>query len=211
MAESKLRKSDESGEKEVGKFLDHYFYPVFTENLQRINNSVLQVKGIDTLFHYQGNEVICDEKTALHYINVPLSTFAFELWFMNRRSVPNIGWFLDDNKLTTHYLLCWVRKCKKTSGFTFKDIEEVEVGLVDRWKLADYFNSIGWTKDKLIRKAYKLNESATEYGGDIKKDGFRFFKSRQLAESPVNIIVDKPILLTCSDNWWFVKKPVESK
>lgn len=203
---SNLRGMDEGGEKALGCFLDSRFYPYFTGGARRVTTPSLQFKGVDMLFDYKGTEVVCDEKAALHYVNKPLTTFAFELSFTNRGDKENPGWFVDDSKLTTHYLLCWVRKCDKDRAFSADDIKEVEAGLVDRNKLGRYFASLGWTKERLLEKARRIRGGDGGFGGDIKKMGYRFHYSGQLAEMPVNVIVDKPILKQCSDGWWFVRR-----
>lgn len=203
--ESNLRKGDEKGEKEIGKFLDLYFYPNYTINFQRIDNKELQVRGVDTLFSFNDKDVICDEKVALNYANKPLNTFAFELLFINRGGKTNIGWFLNKKKLTTHYLCGWIIKSDADKNISCEDVRQLEVGLISRKKLKSYFESIGWSEEKLSVKADKLNNNLQEYGGDMKVNGYRFHKSPQFVEAPVNLIVSKDILKTVSDGWWMIE------
>lgn len=202
---SNLRNGDEKGEKEIGKFLDLYFYPKHVVNLQRVNHKELQIRGIDTLFSFNDKDIICDEKVALNYANKPLNTFAFELLFINRGGKTNVGWFIDKWKLTTHYLCGWIIKSDVDKNITCEDVRQLELGLVSREKLKSYFHEIGWSEDKLSIKADKINNNPKEYGGDMKTNGYRFHKSPQFVEAPVNLIISKDILKTVSDGWWIVE------
>ena len=99
MIKSTLRKSDENGERIVANFLDKKFYEKHTTNFERVNRKEEQIKGIDTIFKYDGETFLCDEKAAIQYRNNDLQTFSLELSFLNRRNDINNGWLLDTNKL----------------------------------------------------------------------------------------------------------------
>lgn len=197
MIKSALRKSDENGERIVANFLDEKFYEKHTTNFERVNRKEEQVKGIDTIFKYNGETFLCDEKAAIQYRNKDLQTFSLELSFLNRRNDINNGWLLDSNKINDSFLFCWLNKIKEP--FNSKgDIEELEIVLVSRNQILDYLEELGWTASNLKIKDSKIRNNEKEYLGNIRKDGIKFSKSFQLVEKPINILIPKDILIKIS-------------
>lgn len=197
MIKSALRKSDENGEKIVANFLDEKFYEKHTTNFERVNRKEEQVKGIDTIFKYNGETFLCDEKAAIQYRNRDLQTFSLELSFLNRRNDINNGWLLDSNKINDSFLFCWLNKTKEPFN-SKEDIEELEIALVSRNRILDYLEELGWTISNLKIKDSKIRNNEKEYLGNIKKDGIKFSKSFQLVEKPINILIPKDILIKIS-------------
>lgn len=187
--ESEFRQSDVSGEKEVGLYLDEKFYKIYTNDFKRITDFESQVNGIDTTFVFNNKKIICDEKVALNYINRPLNTFAMELMFKNRIGECNVGWFIDKDKITTYYLLCYITKCDVDKFPKKCDIKEMEIILVSRNSLLEFLNRSGLGYDELLNKALNI------YNGNIYLNGYKFSKSEKFVESPVNILISKDILI----------------
>lgn len=155
MIKSTLRKSDENGERIVANFLDEKFYEKHTTNFERVNRKEEQIKGIDTIFKYNGETFLCDEKAAIQYRNKDLQTFSLELSFLNRRNDINNGWLLDTNKINDSFLFCWLNKTKEPFN-SKEDIEELEIALVSRNRILDYLEELGWTISNLKIKDNKI-------------------------------------------------------
>lgn len=197
MIKSTLRKSDENGERIVANFLDKKFYEKHTTNFERVNRKEEQIKGIDTIFKYNGETFLCDEKAAIQYRNKDLQTFSLELSFLNRRNDINNGWLLDTNKINDSFLFCWFNKTKEPFN-SKEDIEELEIALVSRNRILDYLEELGWTISNLKIKDNKIRNNEKEYLGNIRRDGIKFSKSFQLVEKPINILIPKDILIKIS-------------
>ncbi len=192
---SSFRSKDESGEKEVAKFLDEKFYKA--TDFERIFTKDLQIKGVDTMFSIGSEKIYCDEKVALNYINRYLNTYSFELMFINRAHKEQVGWFNDSSKITTHYLLCYITKCKVDRYPRKEDIEEMEVILISRKALYKYLVDKGLDYNTITSKVENINKGIDIDMGNI-KDGYKFSKSPKFVESPVNILIPKDILIDLS-------------
>ena len=79
--ESTLRNNDEKKSDIVSKFIEENFYKLKTKNFSRITNKEQQIQGIDVIFDFNDENYVCDEKSAVSYINKPLFTFAFAIIF----------------------------------------------------------------------------------------------------------------------------------
>lgn len=202
--ESEFRQSDVSGEKEVGLYLDEKFYKIYTNDFKRITDFESQVNGIDTTFVFNNKKIICDEKVALNYINRPLNTFAMELMFKNRIGECNVGWFLDKEKLTTHYLLCYITKCNVDKYPKKCDINEMEIILVSKVSLLEFLNRSGFSHSELMDKALKIYEGEDSYFGNMYRNGYKFSKSEKFVESPVNVLIRKEVLIENSIKHIFI-------
>ena len=105
---NKDRPYHESSEKIMGDFLEENFYNCIENcTYERITDKNLQVQGVDVKLTIDGKVFLIDEICSIMWRN--LKTFSFELSTYNRnRTEIFVGWFLNDNLLTTHYLLVWV-------------------------------------------------------------------------------------------------------
>lgn len=187
---SKLRKYDETAEGIVCKFLDDKFYNR-VELFDRKNDINNQVDGIDTTFEFKGTSFLCDEKAAIRYVNKKLNTFAFELSFINKAGNRQEGWFLDNNKRTNSYLLCYINRAQYDSISSVEDILEAEVILVTRDKLIKFLDAKGWSKKLIKLKCDRIIHKEDRKFGDIYIDGVKFSYSDHLYEQPVNILISR--------------------
>ena len=155
-----LRKRDTFVENELSKFLDKYLYSkseIFS-NFQRCSDQDSQFNGIDTIISIPKlglTDIKVDEKAQLNekYIGNPLPTFVLELTFIN--AVQNIqeGWFIRDDLDTEYYLLIWIDEATGDHLYlTETNIQRLNFCLVNTNKLHLYFDSIGYTRDKLLEK-----------------------------------------------------------
>lgn len=62
----------------------------------------LDIKGIDVILYKNNKQYLVDEKAAITALSGKLNTFCFEL--CKHGYNDSIGWFIDKDKLTTHYL-----------------------------------------------------------------------------------------------------------
>lgn len=178
----------------LGEFLSSFYYPrLGLEKYERCKELDGQYKGIDVKVNRNSQEIFIDEKGLLS-IPKPVGTFALELSYFKEGELK-VGWLFDDKKLTTHYLLCWVkRKDCELEELKVEDIHYVEAILVDRALLHAY-----------LEEEYSINnESSWEVVETVIKKGVggrldnlsdgslsRYHYSNQLKERPVNIVMTK--------------------
>lgn len=193
------RNEDKKGEIAVANFLDKYFYPNLPiKKFLRISSKAEQISGKDVLFtNKQENEFIVDEKAALHYVNMDIPTFAFELSFINANGVLSDGWLFDDSKVTTHYLLIWVKSINKTPYIkSCNDITSLETLLISRSKVKKILESNLLDKNNLLSLAdvfRNKNINSSETKSEVHHK-FKLFYTGKLAEKPINIVISKKLL-----------------
>lgn len=160
--------------------------------VERVRDRERQKKGIDIIAFYLGMKIFIDEKAAIAYARKLLLTFAFEIL---SGATDTIGWFLNDNLATTHYMLFWVRasiddKTKMLAGH----FGNCEAMLIDKKKLRNVvLELIGMTADELYQKAKECKHN-TPSGCIRLSSGIYLKSSPEYHESPVNLVVDKGIL-----------------
>lgn len=189
------RKRDSHVEKQVGDFLDCYFYPKIVRDFTRYTDKVNQLIGMDVCFSIDNyKKLIVDEKAASHYINQDIPTFAFELSFLLPSKTEVLGWFIDTSKKTEYYFLMWI-KAKSHWDITKDDIQEISATLVSRKKIMDYLESISYDRDKLIRANDKIRSTSLE-GALAKSKNYSvyFYSSMKLSEQPINLIIKRKVL-----------------
>lgn len=163
--------------------------------------------GIDVRFDYADlKDMVVDEKAAVHYVNKDIPTFAFEIDFSLGSGTIVDGWLFDEKKVTQYYLLCWIW-AEKTQGFKSDDITQVDLVIVNRYsilKMLERFN-IDHGRASKIASTIRLNgASGIHYRSPLRP--FYFFYSPQLAERPVNMIINKSKLIELSAGRHIVRK-----
>ena len=182
------------------------FYARKCENFERVNDRDRQVAGIDTIFDFNDNHYVCDEKAAIRYINKNLKTFAFELSFLNRSGCLTDGWLLSDKKVNNSFLLVWIDKAKKDIIESSDDIEVAQLCLVRRDAILEHLDSLGWSIENLSRKDMEIRSDEDCYLGDIYKDHVKFSYSWKLFEKPINVLLPRKKLVEISDFSEFLEK-----
>ncbi|MBS4539645.1 hypothetical protein GOQ27_14315 [Clostridium sp. D2Q-11] len=203
--------ADMQGEKILAGFMDKFFYnKLDISNFKRFNadSSVedlnIQRDGIDLNFTFDNKRYIIDEKASLHYPE-GLPTFAFELKFKNSSNLWRDGWFIDNSKLTTHYLISWVkRKSIDLINLKEDDINTVEVILLEKKKLKDFIEENYKLNNEGIKNQVKSIISKNKFGqlhsiGDYKFPRFHYTPSNKLQETPINLVIHKKTLIKLSD------------
>lgn len=207
-----LRTRDSFVEQELCKFLDktvykhHYF-----KDVHRISTKEKQIKGIDIQFSipcinlYQ---IKVDEKAQLkkQYIGKPLNTFSLELSFLDKNGYQRLGWFLDERKETQFYFFIWILKADNNDYMKEDDINDIAFCLVERKKIFNYLQQNGYSKQILQEKNQQIRKA--NKSGQIEKDSkpFYFVYSTQLAEKPINLVMNKNIYYQLSDFYGVVVK-----
>lgn len=160
---------------EVEKFLDANFY---VKPVERVYDKERQIMGIDVVF---GDHFI-DEKCATDYINKPLKTFSFELSSVDRNGNRYTGWLLNDKLKTTHYLLCYINKCKVDKNPKMEDIFEMETIYVAKEVIKQYLEDKGID----LKNLSSVKENSI--------GGLRIVRSGHKAEKPMNILIPREVL-----------------
>ena len=212
------RLADTEKEKAVAQYLDKFFYsrPCIREYSRKADKND-QLSGIDVTFkithsNLKTDTLLVDEKSAVHYVNNAIPTFAFELQFQNARNIKTEGWLYDKNKQTTHYLLVWVETNREDSKFSCEDITKLEVMLISRDSIKQILDSKNFNitildsyiskmlKDLKVCKSLKVCERQNVckslrvcYKGKISKkfDEFTLHYSGHLSEKSINVTIKK--------------------
>ena len=196
------RPSDTQKEKAVSEFLDKYFYvKPSIEQFSRKFDTKSQYEGIDVTFRINHQNlstdvIIVDEKSAAHYVNKQIPTFAFELQFQNSLNIKSKGWLFDEEKDTTHYLLSWIKTSRGDSSFSFGDITELEVMIISREAVQDILKKLEFKLEKLedyISKMLEGNKDLEEKQS-MSFGKFKIHYSGDLSEKSINVTINKKYL-----------------
>lgn len=200
MAKSELRGRDMNVEREIAKFLDKHLYSqsIVTQS-KRTDDIDSQLHGSDIIISIPTkgvNSAIVDEKAQTQYVNHPLPTFSLELSFISSDSKIIEGWLTDKQKVTEYYLFQWIHKSDSDWNVKSEDIKKLEYALVSRDSILNYLASHGYSVEELKKKDAEIR-AKNQYGQHDKsaEKDFWFFHSTNLAESPINIVLRKKVLL----------------
>lgn len=204
---------DLAGEKAVADYLDKYFYSTFSNNTERYYDKETQYKGIDlSVTGKTGDVYVIDEKAAVGYANKGLRTFAQEITSRytgyknpNKGKIYN-GWAISKTK-NDYYVFVWIPECKTTGVVTKSDdIIAVDVALVNKKDLFDWYHSKGITATKLLEKSNSLRYTASMYydwwkyesectNATLDNKGYKYHINTKDEENSVNILISKDILM----------------
>ena len=209
MAYNTFRSKDMEAERELAKFLDKHLYTkdIFTRS-DRTDNASTQIDGSDIIISIPSlgiRDAIVDEKASIYYINKDLRTFVLEISFLNRGYQIQEGWFVNDQLSTQYYLMQWI-KANVADPWQVKEgnITEIECVLVSKKKLKDYFEREGYDKTRLIQLSQQMRASQQKMLAPSGKP-YRFFFTQNLAEKPVNILLNKEEYIRLGEYHYFVK------
>lgn len=203
MTEHQQYNADRNVEREVAKFLDTRIYPLreLGLNIKRTDDDKEQFAGVDCMLSCEKlgiKDVAVDEKCASAYWNRKLNTFSFELSFLRFGKLRK-GWLVNEGLKTEYYNICWVNA--KQRWFKCDDITWFEMALVNKQKILDYLATQNLTIEHLKEDDKWIREHKSERGrvGEGRYDGCVFYYSPQLYEKPVNILIDKKIILELAE------------
>lgn len=153
----------------------------------------LQFNGVDVVVPLKKNPMYIDIKCQTNkYINNPASTYCIELSYL-KHGEYRVGWFLDKNKMTTHYLFVWLHNVslgKKGTINRKSQIKKAEFMIVSNRDIMDYFYRKRLGKKKLneIQQSMRDNKERSIIVNNVK-----FVCSLQLNEKPINAIIKKEV------------------
>lgn len=75
---------------------------------------------------------------------------------MTGETISENGWLLDENEENDSFLFVWIDNEPDGS-------ESVTAALLMRDKIMDYLGKIGWTNDKLLKKAEEIRNNPYSY------------------------------------------------
>lgn len=227
------KKDDMTAEQQLAKYLDIYLYnrlPEHFKNFTRISDKVYQMQGIDFTIDYDDNgSHFIDEKAQLHYMDICLNTFAFEINFIGRDDFLHDGWLFNHDLKTDAYMLIWPqetvyhkaiisidKKYRRTKirnilkSLDFNDFETVECYLIKRDSIKGFLEDNGWDEQRIFDKADELRAKRQFYKSpaDDNIDSFYFYFSSPdiYQEAPVNIVIRKNVLRRLAYKRFIVKK-----
>jgi hypothetical protein len=208
---------DKRAEKELGVFLDKYFYPRLREKygydwFKRIWTREEQIHGIDVVASIKGRECAIDEKASLRYMKSELRTFAFELSFM-KNGEERTGWFLNNQMRTQCYAIMYPKSEKSIEDIGAEDFESVEVLTIPVKRMWEYLGALGITKEVLERRSCEIRNRGEigkrSVGGYV--EGIYMRLSDRLEEEPINLIIGKSRLADIASGRFVVTRDNLSK
>ena len=193
----------------VNDFLDKYFFNDGFEKVQWVTDRKKQISGIDIVLSskkFGVEDANVDAKSAVKYSDRYLGTYSLELSFINKNGVESTGWFVNDGLSTEYYFLLYPRSKKHyTEMESPQDIDYIDYYLVEKKELMKFFESRGYTKERLMdvskgmRKTFneldlegKLPENR-KYIENSDSENFHFSLSGHLAEQPINIVLKRSV------------------
>lgn len=203
------RNLDKISEQAIDNFLSEFFYSKNFESFSFIKDKEKQISGIDVV----ADELLIDNKamSSPRYINNPADTFILELLVQSEYRGEYLGWFINPDILTTHYLFVWVHEADVNQGAyikTSEQIQKIEVMLVDRKKLHAIINKV-CDDNRLLDIAHSM---ITKNNRSISIKDFGYYNSpyfvysNQLNEKPVNLVTPKAWLKEAAIKHCFVTK-----
>lgn len=209
-----FRNQDMRAEQCLGEFMDAYFYSQLRSKsgkalrFTRMSDRESQLDGIDVCIESEGRKMLVDEKASIYYSNIMIPTFAFEIDSIQEGHIePVPGWFINDELQTEYYMLIWPNiKCVRQGDYWVrKDIRNlekddftiIEAMLVRKADIRDALEKRGFNKKRFIEYARKIRNSCSKE--EVKKeeklaDGVKIAFSGQLAEKPINLVIQKRLL-----------------
>lgn len=182
--ENERRGQDERKSDHAHKMLERVFYLPETTDYKGVDDTETQVKGVDSIFTYNGKTYYCDEKAPVNWVQKNLNTFCMELSFIDRSNTLVDGWFIKEGSETDSYLCMW-----------FDD--DFEIALVNKADVRSYLEKLGWNVDKLLRKAHKIRYENDRKFGFVNENGCKFSYSNYdwMPEKPINVLVPRSELV----------------
>lgn len=203
------RSSDMSAGSQIGRFLDEYLYKRLVAekglaSAERIDDTDDQLAGIDVkLIDKKGRVYRVDEKAQLYYLNQDLPTFAFEIQYL-RGKEERLGWLCNQELLTDFYLLIWpFATTDKPKGIRWDQFTRADCLLVKKKSLLAELSGRGLTTEKMLEDARRIRADRqvgkvpilNKGKASISKEMYYFASDPQkYAESPINIVIRKPLL-----------------
>ena len=210
-----LFNDDKNKEEVVASFLDKYFYDVLSREGKikgwlRVGGKLLQKEGQDVIFVTPSDKkIIADEKAASHYSNKIIGTFAFEL---KNRTSGNIGWFINDELKTEYYVLCWPLLKEDRKGYDKSDFQYIEVMIISKKGVWKVINDNDLTRDNIIEEMDKHNQTVkADDDPIILKDGIKLYYNFSLEEKPINLVIDKTLLVKKAIFHGYIKRMICEK
>lgn len=231
--EMTTKEKDMAAEKELAKYLDNYLYKKQMEKckrITRIEDKTKQIEGLDVVIEYEnGMQVKIDEKAQLHYMDICLPTFAFEISFIGRDNELHEGWLYHANLKTDTYMLIWPQRSiyheeivaikEKTKqlkrireilpNIHYQDFEKVECYLIKREAIKEYLAANKWEEQRMKEEARRLRE-AKQYGKTpiANTNDFYFYFSdfTKYREAPINVVIRKNKLKELAYKKYIVEK-----
>ena len=188
------RRYDKQSEEAINEFLSRFFYPKFFNKFRFETSKEQQIAGVDVV----ADGLLIDNKamSSPRFVNNPANTFILELLVHSERRGEYLGWFVNPDIITTHYLFIWIPEANVRPGqyiTNSKEIQKIEVMLVDRAKLHQEINA-HCTDDRLLQVA---RDMITKNSRDREIPEFGYYRcphfvySNQLNEKPVNLVTPK--------------------
>ena len=157
------REQDEAYTRKLEQFMDvQYKKQNLLIYMERVQDKLMQVNGIDIILDDEKGVKYIDEKFAIDYRDKHLQTYSFELSSSNNWNEQ--GWFLNPESLTTHYILLWFR-----SDQNIDTIYSYDACLISKEKIYKMLN------DDHVNPYEALEDFRTYFNGNMTEDaGMKF-------------------------------------
>lgn len=131
------------------------------------------------------------------YINNPTPTFCLEITSKNKHNKRVMGWLFKEDNRTDYYVFVWIHKATLNEVGLIESLSQIDlmdIMLVKKTDIFDYFDKIGLKRDFIFEKANTLVKDggySTRICSDKNPRGIKMTYSTSLQEAPVNIVIPK--------------------
>lgn len=184
------RTQDHASERAVDDFLNRFFYKKLFHKIEPVTDMARQTQGIDII----ADNMLIDNKamTDVQYLNNPANSFVLEICTKDKNDIYQLGWFLNQNNLTDHYLFVWLPNVNVPKGeylTSSKQINSIEVMLINRNEIHKLINS--YISDEELKQKAKYMINNSQERSYIPSSSLKLCYSKHKAEGPITLVVPK--------------------
>ena len=187
------RPKDNIIERNVGKFMDEYFWKKIAQDknvsFERVTDKRRQWRGQDVVI----GDIIIDEKAkVMNCMNKILECPSFELQHISSIGTLVDGWFMKNNDTHIYAFIAVFSSVKSAYDISFDNIEHLNVMLVNKSEVKklvhqydseeNIINAIDYLRDD-YRNSYKFSHNM-----------YCLTKSPWYAEQPINLVLNRELL-----------------
>ena len=188
------RPKDNIIERNVGKFMDEYFWKKIAQDknvsFERVTDKRRQWRGQDVVI----GDIIIDEKAkVINCMNEILKTPSFELQHIGSTGTLVDGWFMKNTDTHIYAFIAVFSSVKSAYNISFDNIEHLNVLLVNKSEVKKLIYKYD-TEENIRRAVDYLRDDDFEIKYKFSHDMYWLKKSTQLKEQPINLVLKRELL-----------------
>lgn len=204
MVQGSSYSKDKNREAIISEYLDKKLYnsDKGLSLIERVEDAVMQKKGIDVILLFRGKKIKVDEKCATNYLHKDLKTYTLEVSTLTSDRKRQWGWLISPTKETEYYLFMWPRAKKswrENMPLCISDIDYIDYALVSVQKIVEYLKSHDLSFEQIEMDIDDILKGWYDIDAIPKSEYPRYTYSKNLPEKPINIILKKDTYYNLSE------------